>query len=188
MYTREGFFQLLAVSILNFVLVLVGMQFFKKSRVLNILLTLMSLCTFIMIASSAVRMILYIRMYHLTFLRILVLWSLLVLTILFIGIIINLHRKQFSLFRYSVVVVTVCYLGLSFMRPDYWIAKFNVTQMEAEVTPDYEYLRGLSADAAPVLVPYFGEEEEWLWNVKDVDSIREFNISRFVAKKLLKKQ
>ena len=32
MYAREGFFQLLAVSILNLFLVLAGIQFFKKNK------------------------------------------------------------------------------------------------------------------------------------------------------------
>lgn len=188
MYAREGFFQLLAVSALNLGLVLAGMCFFKKSKVLRVLLTLMSLCTFIMIASSAVRMILYIQMYQLTFLRILVLWSLLVLSVLFIGVIINLYKKQFSLFRYSMVVITICYLGLSFAHPDYWIAKYNVSQAEAGVLPDESYLRNLSADAAPVVVPYFAmEEAERQWNIEDADSIRKFNVSRYIAKSLLEK-
>lgn len=187
-YAREGFFQLLAVSVLNLVLVLAGMYFFKKNKVLNVLLTLMSLCTFIMIASSAVRMILYIKMYHLTFLRIFVLWSLLVLTILFMGVVLTLCRNQFSLFRFSVMVVTVCYLCLSFSHPDYWIARYNVAQMEAEVAPDYDYLRRLSADAAPVLISYLGEEEaERQWYDVDADSIRKFNISRSIANRLLEK-
>jgi len=188
MYAREGFFQLLAVSILNLLLVLAGIQFFKRNRLLTVLLTLMSLCTFIMIASSAMRMVLYIKTYHLTFLRILVLWGLLVLTVLFAGVITTLYKKQFSLFRYSVVVVTVCYLGLSFAHPDYWIAKYNVAQQGAGIATDEGYLRGLSADAAPVLVPYFDmEKAERQWKIEDADSIRKFNVSRFVAKQLLEK-
>ena len=189
MYAREGFFQLLAVSILNLLLVLVGMQFFKKNKILTVLLTLMSLCTFIMIASSAMRMVLYIKTYHLTFLRILVLWGLMLLAILFAGVITTLYKKQFSLFRYSVVVVTVCYLGLSFAHPDYWIAKYNVSHQSKVIAMDSGYLRDLSADAAPVLVPYFGmKEADSRWNTDDVVSVRKFNVSRFVAKQLVEKQ
>jgi len=189
MYAREGFFQLLAVSILNLFLVLAGIQFFKKNKVLTVLLTLMSLCTFIMIASSAMRMILYIKTYHLTFLRILVLWGLLVLAVLFAGVITTLYKNQFSLFRYSVVVVTVCYLGLSFAHPDYWIAKYNVSHQNKVIAMDAGYLRDLSADAAPVLVPYFGmEKAEYQWDTEDVASLRKFNVSRFVAKMLVEKQ
>lgn len=185
MYAREGFFQLLAVSILNLLLVLAGMHFFEEHNVLTVLLTLMSLCTFIMIASSAMRMLLYIGTYHLTFLRILVLWGLLVLTALFIGIIIQLYKKKFSLFRYSVVVVTVCYLALSFVHPDYWIAKYNVAQQGSWIPVDENYLRDLCADAAPVLVDYFDmKEAEYRWNTEDAADLRKFNVSRFAAKQL----
>lgn len=162
-YAREGFFQLLAVSFLNLVIVLVSLSFFRESKALRIILTIMSLCTFIMIASSAMRMIIYIRYYYLTFLRVLVLWALGLLTVLFIGVVINIYRESFPLFRYSVAVVTVLYLALSFAHPDYIIAKVNVAntpEMEqssfgaGESYEDYRYLSYLSADAAPALVPY----------------------------------
>lgn len=189
MYAREGFFQLLAVSFLNLVIVLMCMSFFKESRVLKGVLTVMSLCTFVMIASSALRMVIYIRFYYLTFLRILVLWSLLVLALLFLGVVTNIFKETFPLFRYGVAVVTVLYLALSFAHPDYLIARVNVlnavredmawwTPEEAQLAAqdfsradmfggrfflaqnpyhDYSYLVNLSADAAPVLIPYLEE-------------------------------
>lgn len=189
MYAREGFFQLLAVSLFNLVIVLVCMSYFKESRVLKGILTVMSLCTFVMIASSALRMVIYIRFYYLTFLRILVLWSLAVMALLFIGVLVSIFRERFPLFRYSMAVVTVFYLALSFAHPDYIIARVNVanapheniswwTEEEAlkaaddfsqadmfsgrfflafQPYHDYSYLAGLSADAAPVLIPYLEE-------------------------------
>ena len=149
-YAREGFFQLLAVSILNLILVLVCMSFFRESKVLKGVLTVMSLCTFIMIASSAMRMIMYISTYDLTFLRILVLWTLGLLTLLFIGVLVSIFNEKFPLFRYSIVVITILYMGLSFGHPDYIIASINVKKINA----DYSYLNGLSTDAAPVMIPY----------------------------------
>ncbi|MCM1102264.1 MAG: DUF4173 domain-containing protein [Clostridium sp.] len=154
-YAREGFFQLLAVSILNLVIVLVSVSFFKENGVLKAILTVMSLCTFIMIASSAMRMILYIWFYDLTFLRILVLWGLALLFVLFVGVIISIYSSRFPLFRYSMAVVTVLYLALSFSHPDYIIAAVNLSN--AEEDKDWSYLSGLSADAAPVLIPYLEE-------------------------------
>ncbi|MBO5098433.1 MAG: DUF4173 domain-containing protein [Agathobacter sp.] len=159
-YAREGFFQLLAVSILNLILVLVGLYYFRPSKVLKGVLVVMSLCTFIMIASSAMRMMIYIQYYYLTFLRILVLWTLLVLALVFVGVIIYIIRDQFPLFRYSMIVFTCLYIALSFAQPDYWIAKVNVESMKAERSEffkgdaydDYSYLAGLSADASSVLV------------------------------------
>lgn len=40
-YAREGFFQLLAVSILNLILVLVCLSFFRESKVLKVIMTIM---------------------------------------------------------------------------------------------------------------------------------------------------
>lgn len=184
-YAREGFFQLLIVSILNLVIVLAGMHFFRKSKVLDVLLTFMSLCTFIMIASSAMRMILYIRMYNLTFSRIFVLWVLFVLTLLFIGVIVNLYKKQFPLFGYCIVVITLCYLVLSFSHPDYLIAKYNMEKAKDAITVDYQYLYSLNEDAAPVLKKYLTEEQaENIWYGYQKKSIRKFNVSRYIAGRL----
>lgn len=176
-YAREGFFQLLAVSILNLIFVLTGLNFFKESRILKGILTVMSLCTYIMIASSAMRMMIYIRWYYLTFLRIFVLWSLTVLFLIFTGIIISILKESFPLFRYSMVVVTLCYLVLSFSHPDYWIAKVNLAStdletrsefFEGEPYKDYRFLRCLSADAAPVILDLMGSDAAVYFYTEDL--------------------
>ena len=173
-YAREGFFQLLAVSILNLLIVLVALYLFADHKVLKGILTVMSLCTFVMILSSALRMIMYIRYYYLTFQRVFVLWTLVILFVLFTGVIINIYKKEFDLFRYGVVVVTVVYLAFSFSHPDYYIAKVNLSRayyegleqpdpkagdffQSDEFYNDFWYLRNTCADAAPVLVSYVEE-------------------------------
>jgi len=174
-YAREGFFQLLAVSVLNLVIVLVSLHGFSGNKVLKIILTMMSLCTFIMIVSSAMRMIMYIRYYFLTFQRVLVLWALIVLFVLFIGVIISIYQGRFRLFRYGVVAITVLYLVFSFSHPDYYIAKINLANtyqegmekwepreggffLSGEPYRDYNYLQYMSADAAPVLIPFMAKQ------------------------------
>lgn len=165
-YARQGFFQLLIVCVINLILVLCGRSYFKESVFLKILLTIMSLCTYIMIASSAFRMILYVKHYYLTFLRIFVLWSLVVLFILLTGVIISIYKSRFPLFHYSMAVVTICYLLLSFAHPDYFIAKCSIANMgssvsdffDADAYEDYYYLTQLSEDAAPAFAEFFKEE------------------------------
>lgn len=177
-YARQGFFQLLFICLMNLVLVLIGLGFFKESRVLKGILLVISLCTFVMIASSAYRMLLYISVYQLTFLRIFVLWALLVIALLMAGIIGKTLKSKFPLFRYGLFVITCCYLVLSFGQPDYWIARYNISayvrqekEMQAAIeqageesaaewedngngrhTVDTWYLRNLSADAASVIM------------------------------------
>lgn len=150
-YARQGFFQLMFVAVLNLVLVLSCIKYFKHSKWLNFVLTEICFCTCVMIASAAYRMLLYIGEYHLTLLRILVLWLLAILSIFMIGIVTIIYRNKFPLFRYCLVVVSTGYLLLAWMRPDFIIAEYNVGQNFSMTERHLEYLTGLSSDAAPAL-------------------------------------
>lgn len=63
------------------------------------------------------------------------------------------------------VVVTVFYIGLSFSHPDYFIAKYNISQMlsNPDTHHDTIYLAFLSADAAPAIL-----DEETLIRLTDI--------------------
>lgn len=151
-YAHQGFFQLLFLCIFNLILVLCCIRLFEENKLLKILLLVFSGCTYIMLASSALRMILYIKSYHLTFLRVLVLWFLALLAFLMAGVVAQVWKKKFPFFRYGMAAVTVFYLLLSFGHPDYWIARYNVAQLGEQMEyADAEYLCGLSLDAAPAL-------------------------------------
>ena len=63
-YARQGFFQLLAVCVINLVMVLASQAYFKRSKVLRALITVVSGCTYVMIASAAFRMVLYLSLIH----------------------------------------------------------------------------------------------------------------------------
>lgn len=158
-YAREGFFQLLFVCILNIGLVLFCIGLFKENKWMKFLLTVISLCTYIMLASSAFRMCMYVRQYHLTFLRIFVLWFLGLLSFALAGLICSIYSRRFRLLRYLTVVCSVCYILFSFSRPDYWIARYNTAAIPtATETVDLDYLASLSSDAAPVIAEY---DDEW---------------------------
>ena len=159
-YAHQGFFQLLFVCIFNLILVVSCLALFRMNRFLKILLLVFSGCTYVMIASSAYRMLLYIHTYHLSFLRVLVLWFLAMLVFLMAGIMVNIVREKFQLFRYCMAVVTVCYLLFSFGRVDYLIACYNTAQMGNAISyEDIAYLTELSLDAAPALSRYALEHE-----------------------------
>lgn len=215
-YAREGFFQLLAVCLFNLVLVLLCMAFFRENKALKVILTLISLCTYIMVASSAYRMLVYIKFCHLTFLRILVLWALGVIAVILAGIIYTIFRSHFPLFHFCVVTVTVFYIVLAFAKPDYWIARYNMSfadrtgafdvmddseWLEEAVRPynDYMYLLRLSADAAPVLTSkenyiFLDQNTDWMnfyctkmERKAENMGIRTFNLSRYLAANAVEK-
>lgn len=191
-YAREGFFQLLAVCVINLILVLFGLHRFRESKGLKIVLTVMSACTYILIASSAMRMVMYIRYYYLTFLRIFVLWSLAVLAVLLTGMILTIYRKDFPLFRYCMMVVTSFYVILAFSHPDYFIAKCNLAQLECnrqkdsfflgEQYADWGYLGTLSADAAPAIAKAFPEYVGKSHTDSDVNSPEESFYDSYMKK------
>lgn len=206
-YARQGFFQLLFVAFLNLLIVLFSLNVFRKHRVLDIILTVMSVCTYIMIASSAVRMIMYIKEYDLTYLRILVLLALLMIAVEMAGVVISIYRDKFPMVRYTVFAVGIIWIVFSFCRPGYIIAKYNISRMEEHVVAgeekgDLQYLVSLGDDAAPalyqlavkvdedeklshgdsdivdILSEYFGDiRDEW----KENDNIRGFNFARYQA-------
>ena len=166
---------------------------FRENVVLKVLMTIISICTYIMIASSCMRMLLYIDAYLLTFLRVLVLWGLAVLSLFFIAVIISIYKNDFPLFKYCVVVVSILYLFLSFSHPDHVIADYNLSNIagkdaKANISCDYDYLTNLSTDAAPVIAQYDGEwVREYFLNNSEFyrnRSIRQFNLSYYTAKVL----
>ena len=125
---QPGFFQLLFVCIINVSLVLFFMGCFRENRFKKILLTVISGCTYVMIASSAFRMCLYIQNYRLTFLRVFVLWMLALIGVLLGGIVAQIYRQTFPLFRYTIVAVTIAVFAFGIVRPDYWIAKYDIAR------------------------------------------------------------
>ena len=129
------------------------------------------------------------------------LWALAVIFLLMTGVTLFIYMNKFPLFTYSMVIVTVFYIGLSFAHPDYWIARYNLNPVHLDYLDEYDvydsrrYLSGLSADAAPVLLdknknPYLREiiigqadADLLLKNWKDVLEFDE-DISAYVTKEL----
>ncbi len=193
-YARQGFFQLLLVCIINMTLVLFCLYKFRESKVLKGMLALISGCTYIMIASSALRMYMYVETYDLSYLRVLVFWGLGLIFLIMSGIMIFISNRKFPLFKYCMVVVTILYLGLAYARPDYLIASYNLNEQHINENVDWRYLSRLSADAVPVIVEALerGEGDEFADDPENLlyfrldmnvggytDSLRGFNFSRY---------
>lgn len=198
-YAKSGFWELLFVSMINFMMVMISMHLFEENRILKIILTVISACTFVMIGSAAYRMCMYISAYHLTFLRVLVLWFLFLLALIMGGTVFSIYKKKFPLFRYVMLVTACCYILLSLARPDVWIAKYNVAHMEVINTEDLNYYTwSLSADAAPVIAEIdTGNHAESDMMIRqyferirlkyEKEEIRKFNYSHWKALKAAEK-
>lgn len=208
-YAREGFYQLLYVAALNFFIVFVCNSIFTKHKVLNSVLTIMCGCTYIIIASSATRLLMYIKTYNLTYLRVLALFALLLIGTLLAGVIASIYKHNFKLMRYFIAVTSILYITLSFAHPDYIIAKYNISKMDINTVQSYHFdlkylVNNMSCDAAPAIYAfaekvgygtYEGDSSENMeyamylrsyfhdvsYEYDKHDGIREFNLSWYRA-------
>ncbi len=190
-YARHGFFELVFVCVFNIVLVLCTLAYFGSSRILRVLLTVICGCTYIMTVSSAYRMLLYIASYQLTFLRLLVLWGLVMIAVVMTGVLVYTYNQKFSLLRFVLVTLTVGWLCFAAVHPDYWIASYNIAASEAGQECDSYYLRRrLSLDAVAALPEelwrdkdsvYCGRLERYRWQRDEFMGFRTFNFSRAYA-------
>ena len=153
-YARRGFFQLLFVAVVNVCMVLIFSAIFRKSLVLNVSLLMMCICTYIMIASSAVRLSMYIAEYDLTYLRINTIWALIVTSIVMLGVIISLFWRNMPLFRYIFLTVMVMFTLYAFVRPGAVISKYNISQAHSGKEVDLEYVMDIGSDGVPYLIDY----------------------------------
>jgi len=138
-FAREGFFELLFVSAINLVMVVVCIELFEKSKLLDTVLIIISACTYILIGSSAYRMALYIEAYELTFLRIFVLWFLAVLAIWITGAIIYIKKRNWNYFKFSICVIAIMYLIFVYASPDQIIIRYNIKNTTKLTQEDIDY-------------------------------------------------
>ncbi|MBQ4069169.1 MAG: DUF4173 domain-containing protein [Lachnospiraceae bacterium] len=185
-YAKEGFYQLVIVAIINMIIIFVCKALFEKNVLLQGCLTVISLCTFIMLASSAYRLNMYINTYHLTFARILGMIVLFVAALYMIGLTISIFTDRFPVFEYAVAATAIAYMVFALIRPDALIARENVNHIKEY--KDVRYLvKELSYDAAPYLVDLEGYEDILEDYYKDIveeyDSkdVRKFNVSEYKA-------
>lgn len=205
-YARQGFFSLLFICLFNLVLVLIGSSFFSENKVLKVILTVLCGCTYIMTASSAFRMILYIRYYYFTFLRVLVLWALALIAVLLTGLLLTIWKKKFNLFKFSLTAILAAYILLAFSHTDYFVVKWNLSQVDGEQGfflengyEDYDYIAYETClDSAPLVFAsneldkevYIGTDLYKYSTIyaanfdelRNNTSIRKFNVSQFIAK------
>ncbi|WP_235502662.1 DUF4153 domain-containing protein, partial [Kitasatospora sp. Root187] len=155
-YARQGFWQLLWVTVLTLVVVALAQHWAPRSTPADRLLSksligLLCALTLVVVASAYYRMQRYVETFGLTRLRISVtaveVWLGVVLLLVLVGVLLGARR---CLPRAVVLsaVVGVAVFGL--IRPDALIAEQNVARSE-HGTIDVDYLRDLSADAAPAL-------------------------------------
>lgn len=149
-YARQGFFQLMGISVFNIIVILLTKKT-DENKFIKINSLLMVGLTFIIIVSSFLRMSMYEAAYGYTLLRLLVYVSLITESIMLIPTIIYIIKNKFNIFRYYIIIITCCYTLLSLFPVDYFIAKNNINRYYKTDKIDVDYLMNYSYDNYPLL-------------------------------------
>ena len=190
-YAHEGFYELVAVCLINLVMVLLCRKYSKTSSTLQIILTAVCGCTYIMLGSSLYRMILYIEAYGLTFLRAFVLFALAAIALVMAAAVALVFRPSFPFVKCALAAVVIIWVVFAFSYPDRWIADYN---LKHDYGIEYTVFE-LSTDAVPVITRQWGGDK---WG-KDVETLfrkefeaaskkkdfRNFNLSEYYARRAL---
>jgi hypothetical protein len=156
-YARQGFWQLLAVTVLTLGVVAVAVRTGPRATTADralVRVLLGSLCALalVVVASAFHRMSVYEQEYGFTRLRLLVHAVELALgAVLVLLLLAGVRLTGGWLPRAVACLGALTLLGLAAVDPDAWIAEHNVTRYAQTGRIDVDYLAALSADAVPAL-------------------------------------
>lgn len=151
-YARRGFFELVVVSVINFIIILIVVSFIRKENrkvhlVSRVLLSLLVGFTFVLLISAFYRMLIYEQAYGFTYLRIFVQAFMVLLFFLFIINIIYIWYAKLPIIKSYFMMTLIVYIVLNFSNVDLIIARNNIDRYIETGQIDMEYLKGLSFDA-----------------------------------------
>jgi len=212
-YARNGFFQLMIVSIINITMILKAtdknlIETAKQQKYKKAMCIIMIIFTLVIIISSFVRMSLYQQNYGDTRLRVLVNFTLITEIILLIPTIIYIIKLEINLVKSYFIIITTMYCIINFVNIDNMIAKNNIDRYIDTGKIDVYYLTyGLgSTDTTQQLIRLKETEfkyskgseavqkvvqlDNYLTNrmadgINEKTTLPEFNLSRFISNILL---
>ncbi len=155
-YARTGFFQLVAVALINAAAVLASAVFMRRDRggaLVRWAALLLTALTAVILVSAVWRMSLYIGEYGLSMLR---LGTLVGIALIATGLLlatVKLWRPRLRFFPVFFAVCLAAWIGFNYSNPARFIASYNVNAyMGGRVaTCDVDYLQGLGPEAVAPL-------------------------------------
>ncbi len=199
-YARQGFFQLMFISVINLIIILLSKST-KETKYNKIMSISMIFLTLIIIASSFIRMYLYESTYGYTILRLGVYIILITEVLLLIPTIIYIFNSKFKILRSYLYITIFVYTFINLFSIERIITENNIKRYYIKDDIDIEYLENYNYDNIPQLYELFNKcKDEQLkeqiinylgtmkYNLKnDNDSIFEYSLSKEQAKEVLDK-
>ncbi|GIM28357.1 hypothetical protein CPJCM30710_10230 [Clostridium polyendosporum] len=201
-YARKGFFELVAVTFINFIIVLSCLKYRKKDnkkllKASNLLLTVLVAFTLNMLFSANFKLTLYEGTFGYTFLRVSVHLFMLLLFILCLVVAAGIWYRKIPIVRSIIVITIIMYTIINYLNIDGFIARKNIERYRETGKLDAYYLTSLSFEAVPYLLEMREINDRHIKKVIDdnleyrkevldnENSWTEFNFSKNRVRKLL---
>ncbi len=201
-YARRGFFELVAVTLINFTILLAllyGTRVSEKKggATVRIMESLLVFCTLIMLVSAFIRMYLYEQMYGFTYLRVLTHAFMIFLFVLLWPAFLRIWSPRVNLCKCSLLIAVAAYVLINYANIDALIAGYNIDRYHRSGKIDTDYLATLSDDAVPKMTellhkadPHIAErvESDLAWRKQRLDRPspwQSFNFSHHRANAVL---
>lgn len=149
-YARSGFFQLVALTVINIAIILTIFKLTAENATKKIksFLYIFTFLTLVLAVSSFYRMHLYEAAYGYTILRLIVyiilIYEFAVISLIFFKI----KNIKFTFIKFAFIIGLVFYLITSYMNIDGYVAKKNIDRYFATGKLDLLYIDRLSTDAS----------------------------------------
>ena len=156
-YARRGFFELLAVALINIVFIAVAKIFSVKNennKYMHIHILLNSILTLLLISVAFAKMYLYISTYGLTTLRIIPSVFMIFLCFVFAFIIIGEFKKSFPVTKLSFYAGNILFVLLCLANIDAVVARYNLNAYMNGNLPHYDIYDLKESDMAAMPVIY----------------------------------
>lgn len=202
-YARQGFFQLMIVSIINLIIILVTTHNKNEAtknqkKYLQTMNVMLAVFTVIILISSFMRMHLYEQAFGYTFLRLMVYFILITEAILIVPTVIYIFNNKIKLVKiYSIIILTM-YIIVNYSNINGMIVNKNISlylenEELSEKEIDFNYLRTTGIDGAVEMTKWLDKVNgELQYNMegyiykeyRDIEkmSIPEININKVILK------
>lgn len=197
-YAREGFFQLMIVSIINIVTILIAKNRWKENSsnlYIKVNSVIMIAFTVILIILSYLRMNEYVKAFGLTFLRISVYFSLFTEILIIVPTLIFILKGKLNLNIIYLTTFLSLYVVFNCINVNNIIANYNVNRIDETGKIDLYYLESIGEDATGSLIKALDTKTLTANQKHDIATtlnlfenkyennfdIREFNISKQIS-------
>ncbi len=157
-YARRGFFELCAIAVINFVIVLLSILLSSKKGTTNtavkVLCTFIAIFTLIISATAISKMVLYIDAYGMTVLRLTTSAFMIFLIIVFASLLLRIYIPEIKVIKTALFTAAAVLLILGTVNVNAVAAKYNYDRYINDTLPniDVNALADLGDEGVPYIV------------------------------------